>query len=138
MILRRLKYLNLGTNKIRNMTAPISKLDSLVEIDFSQNELTNFPKDINRLKNLEVLNLSDNNISDFPSEIIELPNVKEINLMHNPKFKLTVDIAKNLKHNWKNLETLYLIGTNHSENEIKKLNEILPGKLVFFWGCGTK
>lgn len=130
--MRRLKYLSLGVNKIREVTSPIGNLDSLIEVDFSQNELTDFPEGFNKLKNLETADFSNNNISILPSNIAELKSVKEINLMNNPNFKLSTDIAKQIKKNWQNLKTILLVGTNHTGNDIKELNEILPGKLVFF------
>lgn len=130
--MRRLKYLSLGVNKIRVITSPIGNLDSLIEVDFSQNDLTELPKDFFKLKNLKVADFSNNNISILPSNIIELNKLKEINLMNNPNFKLSTDLAKQIKKNWKNLKTILLVGTNHTESDIKELNEILPGKIVFF------
>lgn len=130
--MRQLKYLGLGVNKIREITSPIGNLDSLIEVDFSQNKLTDLPKDFYKLKNLEVADFSNNDISILPSNIVELNLVREINLMNNPNFKLSPDLAKQIKKNWKNLKTILLVGTNHTESDIKELNEILPGKLVFF------
>ena len=130
--MKRLKYLSLGVNKIKNITVPISNLDSLLEIDFSQNELTEFPRDLYKLKNLEVGDFSNNNISTLPSNIVELKNIKELNLMNNQNFKLSTDMAKQIKQNWTALKSILLVGTNHSEKDIQELNKILPGKLVFF------
>jgi Leucine-rich repeat (LRR) protein len=49
-----------------------------------ENQLSTLPKEIAKLKNLQKLDLSGNQLSTLPKEIAKLKNLKELYLGGNP------------------------------------------------------
>ena len=78
-----LKKINLSQNKISNISDQFSRLNNLIEINFSKNEIQNFPDIILSLTSITKLNLSNNNLSILPNEINKLSNLIDINLENN-------------------------------------------------------
>jgi len=158
--LHRLKYLNLSQNKIGDFSCKVGKLDSLIELNLSWNKIQILPKEIANLCFLEILNLSCNKITSFPFvitslyklqeidlsnndikelpvEILNLKNLRTINLMSNSKFHLSKEFAIKLKKHLPYLEEIDLVGTFHSDKEIKELMTIPKLKIIFHVFCGT-
>lgn len=92
-------------------------------LSLEKNELTKISDDIAKLKKLEVLNISINHIIELPNELIGLKNLKELNAGIND--------LKEIK-SLKKLEVLYLNGCSFSDQEKKKIKELLPWCDIYF------
>lgn len=84
-----LRYLNLRSNAIREITRGIFKLPTLEILDISRNKIKRLPKEIHHLKSLRVLSLIHNRIEDLPTEMCEMNMLEMIKLADNPlRFRL--------------------------------------------------
>ena len=98
-------------------------LEMMVIMDSSLSELH---PSIGSLKNLMLLSLYGNKIKELPSEIGELKNLYFMNLVGNP-ITVIPDSIKNLdKSRGGSLHRLAINKKDISENNYKKLLELLP------------
>lgn len=116
-----LRYLDLRSNCITNISPEISKLKNLDTLWLSSNKLENLPFEISKLKELKVLNISSNNFNHIPKSIFMLHNLEKLNLQSNEIFKIPEMISSLIK-----LKTLEL-GSNNIEilpDELCKLENL--------------
>ena len=87
-LLENLEYLNLGGNKITDLSPEIEALQNLRALYLDKNQLTTLPPQLKRLKNLKYLDLRDNPLP-IPPEILE--KVSEPQIILNYYFSLFDD-----------------------------------------------
>ena len=92
-----LEYLNLGFNRIIELSKYIGRLKSLRVLSLNGVSLKEIPKEIGHLSNLEELWLSSNYITELPATMGSLKSLKKIDLCHN-KIKEIPAPIKNLKN----------------------------------------
>lgn len=86
-----LRVINLGYNKIENLSEEILKFKNLRYLDLSNNFLEEIPYWINKLSELRVLILSGNKIQKIPENILSMPKLRifdidQENLEENSRF----------------------------------------------------
>lgn len=69
-LLKNLKVLRAGNNKMTGVPAEIGQLNNLEILDLSNNRLTGLPNELGNLKNLKTFNISGNNYSSQDLDII--------------------------------------------------------------------
>jgi hypothetical protein len=99
----------------------IGDLKNLISIKLNFNKIQNIPESIGNLTKLQELLLSDNKIQSVPESIGNLTNLVVLELSNN-KIKALPNSFKNLT----SLRRLYLDGNEIPEEEIEKLEELLP------------
>ena len=114
--LKNLRFLNLSTNKIRQIWPCVRHFKySLEVLVLNNNQLSTLPKEFENLERLEILNLAHNLFNNFPTQFCELKSLKILNLSHNQFDKVPNEIG-----NLINLEELDL-----SNNKIVNINFLL-------------
>jgi len=81
--LTNLTRLNLNGNKLTAVPPEISQLINLTDLQLSSNPLTAVPPEIWKLTNLTSLNLSNNKLTAVPPEIWQLTNLTKLVLISN-------------------------------------------------------
>lgn len=66
--LKNLEFLNIGENKISEISPKIKNMKKLASLNLANNQLTTLPEEISMLKNLKTLIITGNSI---PKEQIE-------------------------------------------------------------------
>ena len=121
-----LEFLYLFGNRLQTFPPEIGKLKKLKGLYAPQNQLTFLPPQIGELENLEHLELYANKLTSLPPEIGNLRNLARLNLNQNDLRSLPDTIG-----NLTNLKQLDLReNENLSENEIRKVKNLLPGTTV--------
>nr|XP_032806155.1 malignant fibrous histiocytoma-amplified sequence 1 [Petromyzon marinus]XP_032806156.1 malignant fibrous histiocytoma-amplified sequence 1 [Petromyzon marinus] len=81
--LRRLKILNLSSNRFAEFPAAVTELSSLEELYFSRNLLPAVPESVSLLRKLTVLWLDNNRLRYLPDGLVELGQLEELVLQGN-------------------------------------------------------
>ncbi|MCU0445435.1 MAG: leucine-rich repeat domain-containing protein [Microscillaceae bacterium] len=130
--------LDLGGQKLQNLSPQIGLLKNLQQLTLSDNELKSLPPEIAQLKRLKWLDVYNNQLSELPIGFAQLDSLEYLDLGWNrlktiPEAIYTI---KNLKH-------LYLYG-----NQLKKLPEAITqlqnlevlrlGRGLVFLGGGNR
>ena len=102
--LKKLKSLNLDSNKIKKIPESIGKLHKLEKLSLANNQIKQIPSSITKILNLGYLDLSNNNLESLPDNIDKL----------------------------KSLYLLDLRGNNFSKEEQKKIKKIFKSIKVIF------
>lgn len=119
--LTELIYLDLSFNRISYVPPEIGNLVNLTSFNLQCNQLEELPVEIGNLKNIEELNLKLNKLDEVPSEICNLLDLTFLDLSFNNLMSLPTDIS-----NLKNLTHLYLSSNNFSEEEMQRVQLLLP------------
>lgn len=134
--LKKVKYLDISSNKSINNFSSLFKLTTLKTLRLCYTNIKFIPKEIKNLINLEILCLSNNkNITSLPKSICNLKELKSLNISHCSIKKIPLCIFNNLINlniliisgnqieyinsnikNVKNLKTLFM-----SSNKLKKI-----------------
>lgn len=131
---RNLQELNLGKNKFTELPDRIGDLRNLQRLIVSGNKLKAIPHSIGKLKNLVYLELNRNVIESLPPEIGYLINLEELQLWDNE----LSDIPDEIK-NCSSLKTVELRGILFTEDEQRRIQELLPfTKILFSPACNCK
>lgn len=80
----KLKYLNLGFNRISTISHKISKLINLYTLMIYNNLLSEIPKEIGNLTGLRLISISNNKINELPVELTKLINLNSFYIYANP------------------------------------------------------
>ncbi|KII69993.1 Leucine-rich repeat and calponin y domain-containing protein 1 [Thelohanellus kitauei] len=78
-----LKVLNLGFNQIREVTADISQLKRLLEVNFEENIIIKIHEDFTKLISLEKVNLRQNDLESLPKSIGKMLKLRSLNISFN-------------------------------------------------------
>lgn len=89
-----LTWLNLNTNKLKQLPVSITKLKNLKTLVLSSNLFDSFPEEILKLESLESLDLGGNPIEYLPKELLSLPYLKELRMVPN---KFPIEKRKELR-----------------------------------------
>jgi Leucine-rich repeat (LRR) protein len=97
--LKKLKLLDLDSNRLQSLGDSVWKLDNLRVLKASYNSLTEISPNIGSLSNLRELHLSGNKITTLPKELFELKNLEVLVVRDNSIGKIPKEIGKlqNLK-----------------------------------------
>ncbi len=121
-----LKTINLSYNQITKIDN-ISKLKKLEKLNLSNNKIKEIGKEIGSLKKLTSLNLADNSLKSLPASIVNLTNLVMLNLKDNNLTSLPLRIEKLKKLKYLNLEN-----NNFSEEEQKRIKDLLKDTTIYF------
>lgn len=124
--LKFLRVLDVSNNRIKAFDKSLYML-KLEELNLANNEITKITKEIGRLQQLKVLNLANNQLTSLPKNLVNLKNLQELDLSNNQLTKL----PENLQY-FKQLKTLNLKGNRFSEEEIHRIQALLPFTTVMF------
>jgi len=83
-LFQNLQMLDLGENKITELSPELFELKNLQILGLSHNQLKEIPPDIGKLKNLKELIIWNNQLKDLPKEIKELRKLEVLELKDNP------------------------------------------------------
>lgn len=84
-------YLNISSEKWKEVPLWLWKCSSLVHLDLSNNNLIEFPEYLSEyLQKLEILDLSDNHRLKFLPDLCKFKSLKEIYLQRTPLSKISV------------------------------------------------
>ena len=125
--LKALVTLNLGCNRLTEFPLQVTQLKNLQNLDVKDNKLTSLPASIDSLFYLSELNLDNNSFTEFPLQITALNNLKILKLRGNPITSIPPEIAR-----LKTLRFLYLSAKNFSDQEKKRIQQLLPSCAVSF------
>ena len=141
--------LDLSHNKISDIQLSFFHLRKLKHLDLSDNKLKELPKIFNG-RYLEYLYLDNNKIEELPSIISRMKNLQELSLQNNKIKKVSPKISymkklrildlsdneltelPNTMGRLKYLERLILRGNDFSEEEIKRIEKMLPNVVIEF------
>lgn len=105
--LKKLQFLYLDNNKLKQLPGEISQLKELITLDLSNNKLSQLPYEISQLKELVTLELGNNQFRDFPDLLLLLPKLRNLTInaeaINNIPFELFDMLA---------LKTLNITGKN--------------------------
>jgi hypothetical protein len=118
--------LNFSYNNISSVYKDNS-LRKLEYLNLSNNEIREIPKSFGLMKKLKVLDLSDNKIQIIPAEITNLNKLEELKLENNQLTCMPKQISKLNK-----LKLLKLNGNKLSEDEKNNIRIALPGTQIIF------
>lgn len=79
-LLKKLKKLILFKNKIEAIPPEIGELEDLRELIVNQNELETLPEEIGKLKKLRYIDMWSNNITGLPGSMAEMWALQEVDL----------------------------------------------------------
>lgn len=124
---RNLQELNLSKNQFTELPDRIGELKNLQRLTVSNNKLKAIPKTIGKLTGLVYLDFNRNLIEAIPPEIGNLINLEELNLWDN-ELSIIPDEIKNCG----SLKTFELRGILFTEDEQKRIQELLPFTHIYF------
>jgi hypothetical protein len=142
-----LTRLDLSHNKINDIQLSFFHLRKLKHLDLSDNKLKELPKIFNG-RYLEYLYLDNNKIEELPSIISRMKNLQELSLQNNKIKKISpkisymkklriLDLSNNeltelpkTMERLKYLERLIIRGNEFSDEEIKKIEKMLPNTVI--------
>ena len=122
-----LKELYLFDNQLTSLPESIGNMTNLKELYLSVNQLTTLPESIVRLTNLEELSLSSNQLTTLPDSIGRLTNLENLYLRDNQLTSLPESIGR-----LTNLENLSLERNQLSEEEVRRIKQLLPKTDISF------
>jgi Leucine-rich repeat (LRR) protein len=105
----------------------IYKLKKLKSLNLDSNKIKKLPENIGKLQKLERLSLANNQIKQIPSSIVKILNLNYLDLSNNDLESLPENIDK-----LKCLSLLDLRGNNFSKEEQKKIKKIFKSIKVIF------
>lgn len=76
--LKKLQFLYLDNNKLKQLPREICQLKELITLDLSNNKLSQLPYEISQLKELVTLELGNNQFRDFPVLLLLLPKLRNL------------------------------------------------------------
>lgn len=123
--LKNLRDLDLSHNKIDSIPNEISELSNLQRLNLSNNELVLLPDEIGRFTQLTYLGLNRNKIEELPASIGNLQSLETLELWDNELYKIPDEIG-----NLKNLKVIELRGILFSDDEVHRLDSLLPNAKV--------
>ncbi|XP_010219138.1 PREDICTED: leucine-rich repeat-containing protein 18 [Tinamus guttatus] len=85
-MLQNLVYLNLSNNKLttKNLPVELNLLKNLRTLNLGLNRLDNIPTTLGALKELKEVSLFDNFLTAIPNSVAKLPKLKKLNVKRNP------------------------------------------------------
>ncbi|XP_013814292.1 leucine-rich repeat-containing protein 18 [Apteryx mantelli] len=108
-MLQNLVYLNISNNKLttKNLPVELNLLKNLRTLNLGLNRLDNIPTTLGALKELKEVSLFDNFLTTIPTSVTKLPKLKKLNVKRNP----FPDPTQQEEHvdSIKRTETLYLV-----------------------------
>jgi len=113
--LKKLKYLNVSSNKITTLNEKIGDLKNLEHLDIGDNDIKTLPETMSNLTNLEYLDISSTGISEIPEFLNKFPKLEYIDFSYNNNLKGKILTNDSLK--W-----CYYTGIN--EGNICKTKEV--------------
>ncbi|WP_081415717.1 leucine-rich repeat domain-containing protein [Aquimarina latercula] len=116
-----LEYLRLHHNKFEKIPDFIFKMKTIKVLEIGGNRLNVIPEEIGQMTGLEYLGLKANGLTTLPKSIGNLTNLKYLDLDFNPLITLPESLKKLTQ-----LETLYFSHAKFSDEEIKRIKELLP------------
>ena len=78
----RLMLLDLSFNNIKYLSASISNLSYLIELDLTDNKLDSLP-DLSKLQRLQVLSVKQNRFLKFPETITQVHSLRKLDISNN-------------------------------------------------------
>lgn len=125
-----LKELILKNNKFTTLSPSITRIESLVKLDFESNDITEIPTHISKLSNLEKLIIGAHNgeLNDVPKELSALKNLKMLEISSNKFQTIPLPIC--------GLENLVELDLGYNQishipeeiNQLQNLEELYLGK----------
>lgn len=123
-----LKIITANDKKLKDIPKEIGRLQSLIEINFSNinisifddNAIEEIPKEIYNLPLLEKLNISNNKVKVLPSGISKLSNLVELDISNNLLEELPIEISQ-----LTNLKAFYF-----AENKLSSVSKSLFSKKI--------
>lgn len=117
------KVLDLSNKNLDKVPSYVFGMTNLEELDLSNNALTGaLPAEIRHLKSLKVLKANNNMMTGVPAEVGQLSKLEELDLSNNQLTGLPNELG-----NLKNLKTFRLFGNNYSAQDLKYIQDRLPG-----------
>ena len=124
---KNIQFLDLSRNKIVEIPVEIKNLTLLQELNLSRNEIEEIPKEITKLTHLKALYLNQNNIAAIPVQIGNLSKLEILDMWSNDLVFFPDELEQ-----LKNLKKLDLRAILLSENEQKRIEELLPHVKIYF------
>ncbi|NWV32046.1 LRC18 protein, partial [Grantiella picta] len=112
-LLKGLRTLNLGLNRLETVPTTLGSLKELIELGLFDNALTSIPKSIKKLPKLERLNIKRNPLPEFEEKEEEVDLVKRVESLYLVEQK---DLCGSCLHTCKG-----------EREELHKLEEMTPG-----------
>lgn len=76
--LKKLQFLYLDNNKLKQLPGEIRQLKEIITLDLSNNKLSQLPYEISELKELVTLELGENQFHEFPDVLLLLPKLRNL------------------------------------------------------------
>jgi len=124
-LLKNLRELYLGKNKIDSIPPQINQLTKLEVLDISKNRLTKIPVELFSCMHLKRLVLNQNLIEEVPPEISKLQELEYLDMWSNELETLPQDIGK-----CKKLKEVDLRVININTSEQERIAKLLPNAKV--------
>lgn len=124
---RNLVSINLLGNRLDSFPVSVIKARRLKELSLSSNGLSIVGEELGELKELRILIMNFNNIQDVPKEIGNLTELLYLDLGDNEISTFPSEIG-----NLINLEELHVDDNKLSEDEMNRLQELLPNCVIHF------
>ena len=102
--LKKLKSLNLDSNKIKKIPESIGKLHKLEKLSLSNNQIKQIPSSITKILNLGYLDLSNNNLESLPDNIDKLKSLYLLDLRGN---NFSKEEQKRIKKIFKSIKVIF-------------------------------
>jgi Leucine-rich repeat (LRR) protein len=117
------KVLDLSNKGLEKVPTYVFDMNGLEELNLSHNSLVGaIPAEIRHLKNLKVLRVNDNLMTGVPAEVGQLSKLEELDFSNNQLTGLPNELG-----NLKNLKIFNLSGNNYSAQDMKYIQDRLPG-----------
>lgn len=113
--------------KLNSFPASIFQCPNLKELNLNFNNINYLPTEIDRLQNITSINLNNNKLSVLPSTIGALSKLEYLSLIYNNLQFLPFEIM-----HLHNLKILHLEGNPISEQEIARIDSLLPNTKVYY------
>lgn len=120
-----LEYLDIGNNKLSDISEDLAKLSSLKELHAEDNCISKIEEGILGLSNLRLLRLSNNRIEVLPSSIGRLGNLEKLLLEGNKLSNLPQEIVSLRKLNYLNLRGNNISSVTEALGDMPELQTLI-------------